>query len=816
MEKKEIRKEAKNYFSKKEYQKAIQTIWKLGLDDFVAFGLKERWFNNIDLLDEICKSSNIFHSCFEFYRSDEVLHQYFNSQHHFKKIEQKIASEYPELFIKTVRANQAFIKTDKLDFLLSIDFAEKYKVHQNVWRHLANIDTQLWNTIDKKLKELSNNNFSEILTETIIWLENKRFEHQELFQNQHLSSVYSFFIKLFLQKHSNEYKKINSEEFFKRFYSKLGKQTNNTLSELLDLISQWVQFNDSILSAYSFDMDIQPSVENGVLYFNRQPKDYYKWKLDGVRYNLNRLSYFFKGIDCVEYLADKEGMQIPKGSKPKDEEGNYQLAVQQWQLTTFLDDLKLDSFVFQGREIKSQLLFQPLLTYSKNKNIRYEQELQKHFDSSNNWTDAFVKLTKEAFQNNFLENNPYFLMSKEEYINLNNTTLQELHKNSSEEIINLFSYFVNPNYDFNRFNVGYNVWQKPFVQLGDYLFCPMMFFANNDWFYGFAQAGLENLAAKKNGRKISTNYKEEQRTTSLFEKELCNKLKNKGWKITEDINIGRLTKGKESGDIDILIKDEQTTLFLQLKRTKFRLNLKEAYNEAINTDRKASRQLNDAEKFLTKDSDIIEINNKVHKWIVTTSFEGILSEIDSCLKINYFDLLQAISNLDIKSLEQLISYIENDSGIKNWLQFINSQETPNELKFGILEAGLPLQLSEPKMYRQVLFSDDNCFVEYHSKYNKALELDNKGNKDKAIEILELCLKENSEDYEVWSALGNIYADKRDFRKSFKCFERALEIIPNDPFIFRNYALANRDSGNFERTLEMYDKIQKQYWFLDLR
>ena len=120
---------------------------------------------------------------------------------------------------------------------------------------------------------------------------------------------------------------------------KLGKQINKTLSELLDIISQWVHFNDSILLAYSFDLNIQSSLENDVIYFNKQPEDYYKWKLDGVRYNLNRLNYFLKGTEIVEYLIENENLQIPKGSKPKDEEGKYQIAIQQWQLTTFLDDL---------------------------------------------------------------------------------------------------------------------------------------------------------------------------------------------------------------------------------------------------------------------------------------------------------------------------------------------------------------------------------------------------------------------------------------------------------------------------------------------
>jgi tetratricopeptide (TPR) repeat protein len=807
MEKKEIRKEAKNYFSDKDYRKVIQTIWQLGLDDFITFGLKNKWFNEVELLNEICNTSKEFQLLFKYYRSDEVLYQYFNSTNRSEKFEKKIALEFPELFIKAVRVNQVFTKTDRFDSLLLINLPKEHRVHQDVWKHLNAIDSNLWGSINNKIEKLSGYSLAQILNELVVWLENKRFSNKELFENQHLGTVYSFFIKLYLSKYLlNQKEDLTSESFTLFFLKNIDKQTSEKLSDLLETISKWVNFNDSILSAYSFDLDIQPSIENGIIHFIRHPQEYYKWKLDGIRYNLNRLNYFFKGIEFVEYLTDKEGMQIPKGSKPQDEDGNYQLAIQQWQLTTFLDDLKLNSFVFKGKEIKSQLLFQPLLTYSKNRNIRYEQGLQKHVDSSKNWIESFIKLTKDSIQNNFLENNPFFLMSKEEYIALNNIALQQLPKNSSEEIINLFSFNANPNSTFNRFNIGYNVWHKPFMQFGDYLFCPMMFLANNDWFYGFAQAGLENLNKRQ-------SIKVRKETATEMEIHLGDKLKSKNWNvkvIDTDFN------GNFKGDVDIIVSDRNYELLIQLKRTKFRLDLKEAYYESINTDRKASKQLNDAKKFLERDNDIIKLGNKIHKWIVTTSFESVLTEINSCLKINYFDLLQALLNPDIKSIEQLISYIENDSGIKNWLQVLNSKEIPNELKSGIVEAGLPLQLSEPKMYRQVLFADDSSFVEYHNKYNKALELDNKGNKDKAIKILEFCLIENPKDYEVWSALGNIYADKKNFSNSFKCFEKALKIIPNDPFILRNYALAYRDSGNIERTFEIYNKIQRQYWFLDLR
>ena len=79
----------------------------------------------------------------------------------------------------------------------------------------------------------------------------------------------------------------------------------------------------------------------------------------------------------------------------------------------------------------------------------------------------------------------------------------------------------------------------------------------------------------------------------------------------------------------------------------------------------------------------------------------------------------------------------------------------------------------------------------------------------------MIVKQYPEDYIVWNALGNIYADMENFSKSFDCFEKALEIIPDDPYIMREYALALRDSGNKEKAYEMRDKIVEKYWFLDI-
>jgi hypothetical protein len=98
-----------------------------------------------------------------------------------------------------------------------------------------------------------------------------------------------------------------------------------------------------------------------------------------------------------------------------------------------------------------------------------------------------------------------------------------------------------------------------------------------------------------------------------------------------------------------------------LKRTKFKIDLASDYRDALETDLKASGQLNQAVEFLSNDNITgLEIMPNHSKWIVTTSFEGVLTHIDDCLKVNYFDLIWALLFKQFNSLEELKIYIEND------------------------------------------------------------------------------------------------------------------------------------------------------------
>src|SRR5690606_6205760 len=137
----------------------------------------------------------------------------------------------------------------------------------------------------------------------------------------------------------------------------------------------------------------------------------------------------------------------------------------------------------------AQKVLDPLLTYSFNRLNRYEHPLQSFFETSLSWSDAFMKLIMEGIRTNIIRE-PYFLMTESEYDELNKLGLSELPEVATSEVLQLFSWYPTNKYEFNKFYNKYEVWRTPFIKVDDFLFCSMMFFASNNWFYTFAQAAL--------------------------------------------------------------------------------------------------------------------------------------------------------------------------------------------------------------------------------------------------------------------------------------------------------------------------------------
>jgi hypothetical protein len=165
-----------------------------------------------------------------------------------------------------------------------IIFGGAYKVFE--------IENQQWTEIQKELQNVLSLSIEDILSYCIVWLESNRFQDSDKINMNHLASVYSLFVELIISHKSRKQIQIkNSDEFFEHFLKVFAIThqnekliDENTVAKLLFKLSNWVRFQETVVSPYCFDLNIEPKQENELIIFNSNPESYYKWILNGVRY----------------------------------------------------------------------------------------------------------------------------------------------------------------------------------------------------------------------------------------------------------------------------------------------------------------------------------------------------------------------------------------------------------------------------------------------------------------------------------------------------------------------------------------------------
>lgn len=812
-----INAEAKSAYESGNYPAAFAKLWETGADNFISFvlkGGKSNWFIhpssaeyfwNTFLLDQ-----NIFDQIFLSDSAELMLHDYFSvSKQIFPNFEQKLASSYPELFIKSIRVNQVFLKEERIEVLCKIELDTKFQLHQKVWRKLYETEKYHWDAIERTGSELEGCSICEILSDCIIWLETNRFidEYQKKLYSS--AQVYSFFIEWLYYRFPDKRNKITHiDDFHKCFISKFENSLKagchidkSKVSLLLLKISDYLNFRDCIYNPYSFDLNIQPAQVNKEIYFKSTPEAYYQWLVNGVRYKLMEYNYLIQGVFLVQELEKDKRVHFA-GKSEKEVQMNRSLAYSKWATLILLSQLGNRELSIKNKIVGSEKILSPLITYSNNRRNRYEIPLNKHKQNSKNWHLAYLKVWKEAIDTN-ISREPYIIMTETDYIELNVKGLPNNDEDFTKEVVQLFCYTPNKKKTFDRFNPKYDVWQTPFFKMGNHLFCPTMFFANNNWFYSFVQTAL--------------TYKKQpdRNETRLMEENLAKIIESKGWKV-------KLISDHEAsimeGDVDIFIEDENTQLFLQLKRSYFRLDLKDAYNEALLTTQKAAKQLNEAEVFLSKENNIYNLRMKPIKWIVSTSCEGTGEIINECRKVNFFELIQALQEPSIMSVSDLLKIIESDTIIKDINTTRLKEEIPNKIKIDYEEIFHPLEELIAPQYQQLVFSDNEEETQRLAYlYNTALLFEKSGKKNDALVLLNEYLSNRPEDGNAYAAQANILSDMRLFDQSYLAYEKALSILPNDPFITRNYIVTLFESRQFYRGLILAFTLYKKFPLLgDLR
>ena len=803
----QIKASASEAYSNTNYSLAFQTLWRAGVSVFIRYAENEEvkdenWFvspqSSEFFWNSFIFSEEVFNALIGSDFAEHILHTYFSKSEAFAQaFETRLAKEHPIKFVHAIRVNQTYLKAERINSLCAAQLPNELALHQKFWRRIHEAEQAFWRRVQTGLTEVSKESLPDIFSKMIIWLETTRFYDGSKETLHHLATVYSFAAELLLCEYPKKVTETLTEEIFaarlfniimslEKGQAEIG---NSSVGKLLFDISQWVHYREQVISPYSFDLDIEPRQENELLLFNVTPESRYNWRLNGVRYEVNQLHYFLSGLEFVGFLEEANQQIIP-GKTEAEIEANRKMAALKWSTFILLRDMGITTFKTNQGEVSVEKLLAPLLAFSYNRMTRYELSLAKHSQHSQNWLEAIRKVSIEAVKTD-IRREPFLLMSKKQFKELNKEAIGHLTEESAEDVANIASYKVDASFAFDRFRSRYDVFQKPFLKVGAHLFCPTMFFGSNLWFYSFAQEGLTRYKTKKTER-------DETRTMEEF---FAETIREKGWFVTvvDDKMAGKI----KNGDVDIFVEDNDTLVFIQLKRTYFRLSLKQAYYESLNSDKTAARQLNKAEIFLSQDNPVYTVTKKPVKWITSTSFEKIGENIEGCKKVNYFEILNALKNPEIKSVRDLVEDVERDRNIKKLAMSAINIELPEDVRLYALSTGLPLPMLDLKEYRQSIFTEDESRTkEYNDLFHRAIALDDNGQKNEAFVLLQRCIHLNPYDAEAYGALANILADVHSFENAFSTFKKALELAPNDPYISRNYSIALLQAGRYYESLRV--------------
>jgi Flp pilus assembly protein TadD len=90
-------------------------------------------------------------------------------------------------------------------------------------------------------------------------------------------------------------------------------------------------------------------------------------------------------------------------------------------------------------------------------------------------------------------------------------------------------------------------------------------------------------------------------------------------------------------------------------------------------------------------------------------------------------------------------------------------------------------------------------------YNMGLACSNKGDKDKAIECYQKAIDIKPDEHKAFNNMGLAYADKGDKDKAIECYQKAIDIKPDEHKAFNNMGLAYADKGDKDKAIECYQK-----------
>lgn len=769
--------------------------------------------------------------------SDVILYKYLKDSSFNEEFERIIVGLNPKLYLECVCHSCAFLDEGRLKFCSELALSNDYESDIKMWGALVETERKLWNNVEnlfsayvEKLYARTSENESLrlpiALLDVMIWMETENFEHNE--DETVWGRVYSLFVEKLLRTHRDvvvpmiEMDSKSAKDLFVMGLKVRGNFRNSDMEkQLFAAMKSWLRYMDGVFYPYCKDDNIRACQAKNTLYIQQASKSLYQWKLDGQRYKINGWYLYQQKAEIAFEEASKNEMYKGHEEYLKDTM-NEDACVRQWKTKLLLDDLCLTKIRWKRHDMAVMDMFDLLIGLSANRCHRYMLPLLEKQGMIPRWEKAYGEFCHDVVKERGLDAFPsiWDIYNKEELLGCYEGTFHvengdENYKyvqdmvNMQEEILTQFCFKVNDE-RFDRFNLKYNVEEKPFLLLGNngVLFSPTIILAKQEWFYSAAQKILVMLSKPENNEI-------RKELSDAREKMLAQKIMSKIGGCVVEVRCNG--NSEEDGDVDIIAQDDKIILLIQVKCTKFRTHVRDVYDEMVNVDRKAVRQLNDY---------VLQSRGKrVVKWYLSTSYENTLKVYDGgVLKVNYFDFICLLGNTKkYASLEELISCVESDVLMKEVYKDFPQKASRmadmyqySPINDFLMNYAYEIYVPVSEPFQEIIQLDDNGL-------SKALGIivDNNKPHETRRKAAEMLAVELPEYYLVWDVLADIYTNTNNFDKAINCAKKALEIMPEDPFLLMNYCVTLRKKresspiimpiSDEERRVEQQ---LKEYYFID--
>jgi hypothetical protein len=691
----------RKHFNEGEMREGFACLEALSADEFCTFLFKNNgWISEGNVSDYFWKTylpvSGFFDEIMSGDQAINLLHHYFSKNHEVSEaLLQRLARHHPELLIKTIRLNRAFVNANHdLSLVFLKDSSDEYlKYHFYVFYELGVQYYRLYNAFSRALHALAQPDLTDIVHHVALWFEEKRYATLQSdiplrYDLQHCTESIGLFFDHYGQVHSQAlsaygYTHPKGKESQARVLDACFRaDESNALHEqpewlCLDAAAEYWYFVTGTFNTYCFDLNYEVTHEGQALTLSPKLMSlHHAWHRESAKL----LHWYFHYRDLYEERIPTSGDNL-KNDLQREADIRINIAYAIAKHFSVLES--------SARTVSTKDLILILNGFNSNAFGRFVYPLDlRYIQKPAKWLPA----VKDVLEKGEAASLARFMSPAD---------VQELFQDFPEfpdseaflkDVTALLSTDLNEAGRSDRFRPFVHLFAKPFVKANGTCISFNGIMGESNIMTGI----LINLLDKNNRwrskiQKAETE-KMEQELAKLF-------ISDAGFKqVVFSKPYDEKTFGMD-GDLDVLIHEAGVLLCLELKRSKFRVLLDEIWDELRLGILTASQQLDKAEELLKnsllklKENLLKELHIatddfsqiRFHSFIVSTSFENDHRLIrNKHLKISLFELQEIlkgyISRREKPALQDLITEIARDTFWESRLGSV-IDKTPEEASY---------------------------------------------------------------------------------------------------------------------------------------